>query len=103
MRANKSAGTFTHTGTGINFEKQQLADELQKPTIRKFKNRKIYSSFKDNIWGTDLADMQLISRYKEIELLLCVADVFSKYAWVSPLITNEIKYGQIKLVNFTID
>ena len=32
---------------------------------------KVYSSFKDNIWGTDLKYMQLISKYnKEIWLLL---------------------------------
>ena len=37
---------------------QQLANELHKPIIRKFKRRKVYSSFKDNIWGADLVDMQ---------------------------------------------
>ena len=31
-------------------ENQQLANELHKPIIRKFKKRKVYSSFKDNIW-----------------------------------------------------
>ena len=34
---------------------QQLANELHKPIIRKFKKRKVYSSFKDNIWGVDVA------------------------------------------------
>ena len=38
-------------------ENQQLANELHKPITRKFKKRKVYSSFKDNIWGVDLADM----------------------------------------------
>ena len=28
----------------------QLANELNKPIIGKFKRRKVYSSFKDNIW-----------------------------------------------------
>ena len=42
---------------------QQLADELHKPIIRNFKKRKVYSSFKDNIWGVDLAYMQLISKH----------------------------------------
>ena len=41
---------------------QQIADELHKPIIRKLKTRKAYSSFKDNIWGADLADIQLISK-----------------------------------------
>ena len=64
---------------------QQLADELHKLIIRKFKRRNV-SSFKVNIWGVDLADMQLISKYnKGIKFLLCVIDRFSKYAWVVPL------------------
>ena len=42
---------------------QQLANELHKPIIRKLKKTKLYPSFKDNIWGVDLADMQLISKY----------------------------------------
>ena len=48
--------------------------------------RKVYSTFKDNIWGVDLADMQLLSKYnKGIGFLLCAIDIFSKYAWVVPL------------------
>ena len=46
-------------------QNQQLANELRKPIIRKFKKRKVYSSFKGNIWGADLADMQLISKYNK--------------------------------------
>ena len=38
-----------------------LADELHKPIIRKINKRKVYSQFKDNIWGVDLADMQSLS------------------------------------------
>ena len=46
-----------------------------------FKKRKVYSSFKDNICDVDLSDMQLISKYnKGIRYLLCVIDLFSKYA-----------------------
>ena len=64
----------------------QLANELHKPVIRKFNKRKVYSSFKDNIWGVDLADMQLLSKFnKGFRFLLCVIDIFSKYAWVIPL------------------
>ena len=49
------------------------------------KKRKVYSSFKDNIWGVDLGDMQLITKYnKGIRYLLCVIDLCSKYAWVVP-------------------
>ena len=71
-------------GSGINNKK--LAEELHKPIIKNFKRRKIYSSFKDNIWGVDLADMSLISKFnKEIKYLLCVIDLFSRYYWVIPL------------------
>ena len=64
---------------------QQIANELHKPIIRKFNRRKVYSSFKDNIWGVDLADMQSLRKYnKEIKYLLCAIDLFSKYAWVVP-------------------
>ena len=46
----------------------------------------MYSSFTDNIWRVDLADMQLLSKFnKGLRFLLCVIDIFSKYAWVIPL------------------
>ena len=75
------------SGSGIvNKENIQLADELHKPIIRKFKERKVRSSFRDNIWGVDLADMQLLSKFnKGLRFLLCVIDIFSKYDWVIPL------------------
>ena len=64
----------------------QLANELRKPIIRNFKKRTVYSRFKDNIWGADLADMQSLSKYnKEIKYLLCAIDLISKYAWVIPI------------------
>ena len=70
----------------VMLQNQQLAEELHKPIVKKFKRRKVYSSFKDNIWGADLADMQLISKFnKGIRFLFCVIDLFSKYAWVVPL------------------
>ena len=74
-------------GSGIiNEPNYQLANELHKPIIRKFKKRKVYSSFRDNIWGVDLTDMKSLSKYnKEIKYLLCVIDLFSKYAWVIPI------------------
>ena len=57
-------------------------EELHKPIIRKYKTRKVQSPFIDNIWGADLADMQLISKFnKGICFLLCVIDIYSKYAW----------------------
>ena len=79
------------TGSGIarNTTKSSssiLADELRKPIIRKFNKRKVYSQFKDNIWGVDLADIQSLSRKnKGIKYLLCAIDLYSKYAFVIPL------------------
>ena len=40
-------------------QNEQLANELHKQIIRKFEKRKVYSTFKDNIWGVDLGDMPL--------------------------------------------
>ena len=76
-------------GAGIKSEikeNQQVANELHKPIIRKFKKGKVYSFFKDKIWDVDLADMQLISKYnKGISYHLCAIDLFSKYAFLVPL------------------
>ena len=75
-------------------QNQQLVDELHKPIIRKFKKRKVYSAFEDNIWAAYLADMQLISKFnKGFRFLLCVIDIYSKYAWVVLLKdTKRCKY-----------
>ena len=87
------------TGSGINTTKPScsvLADELHKPVIKKFNKRKVYSQFKDNIWGVDLADMQSLSRKnKGIKYLLCAIDLYSKYAFVIPL---KVKKG-MRIVN----
>ena len=69
-----------------NIQNNELAEELHKPIIRKFEKRKVHSSFKNNIWGADLADMQFLSKFnKGIRFLLWVIDIYSKYAWVIPL------------------
>ena len=75
------------SGRGITNEPNyQLAHELHKPIIKKFKKRKVYSSFRDNIWGVDLADMQSLSKYnKGIKYLLYAIELFIKYAWVIPI------------------
>ena len=73
------------TGSGIATS-SILADECHKPIIRKFNKRKVYSHFKDNIWGVDLAAMQSLNRKnKGIKYILCVIDLYSKYAFVIPL------------------
>ena len=73
-------------GRGIrSMSNQQLADELHKPTIKKNKGSRVFSSFKDNICGVDRAGMQLANKYnKKIKSLLRVIDLFSKDACVVP-------------------
>ena len=83
----KSVGSgVKHVNTKLAPQNQQLAEELHKPIIKKFEKIKVHAAFKDNIWGADLADMQLLNKYnKGTRFLLCVIDIFSKYAWVVPL------------------
>ena len=78
-------------GSGISVN-EQLAKELRKPVIKKFKRRKVYARFKDNIWAEDVAEMEsLSSKNKNIKYLLCVIDVFTNYAWVKPLKDKKSK------------
>ena len=99
-----------------------FTNEFHKQIIRKFRKRKVYSSFRDNIWDVYLADMQSLGKYnKGIKYLLCAIDFFSKNLfWVVLLkdkrgisIVNAfqkiISEGRkpneiwvIKVVNFTI-
>ena len=41
----------------------QLAEELYKPIIRKFEQRKVQPSFEDIIWAAGLAYTQMISKF----------------------------------------
>ena len=69
-----------------NISNKELAEQLHKPLIKKFKKRKVKSSFIDNIWWADLAGMLLISKFnKGFRYLLCMIDIYSKNAWVIPL------------------
>ena len=73
----------TVSGASVN---EHLAEELHKPVTKKFKRRKVYARFKDNIWAADLAEMgSLSSKNKNVKYLLCVIDFFTKDAWVKPL------------------
>ena len=84
-------GKAKHTAKPSSLERTKevnkiLAEELHKPVIKTFNKRKVYSQFKDNIWGVDLADMQSLSKKnKGIKYLLCAIDLYSKYAFVVSL------------------
>ena len=66
----------------INNQLKNYTNQL----LENLKKGKGYSSFKDNIWCADLADMQLISKFnKGIRFLLGIIDTLNKYAWFVPL------------------
>ena len=72
----KSSGSgcplFSASLIANNKQNIPLANELHKTIIRKFEKRRVYSSFRDNIWSSDLADMQLLSKFKKgFRFLLC--------------------------------
>ena len=80
-----------NTGLGISVN-EQLAEEWHKPVVKKFKRRKVYARFKDNIWAADLPEMEsLSSKNKNVKYLLCAINVFTKYAWVKPLKVKKVK------------
>ena len=86
---DKSVSGSGASNNGIK-QNLQLTKELHKAIIRTFRKRKVYSGFKDNIWGADLADMQLISKFnKGFRFLLCAIDIFRKYDWVVLLKDEE--------------
>ena len=70
-KAMSGKGNAKHTPKPSSLERtgnnKILAEELYKSVIKKFHKRKVYSQFRDNIWGVDLADMQSLS--KKIKVL----------------------------------
>ena len=78
----KSSGS----GVAATEPNYQLANEVYKQIIRNFMRRKVYSSFRDDIWDVDFVDMQSLRKYnKGIKYSLCAIDLFSWYPWVVPL------------------
>ena len=81
------------SGKGIkneNISNKKSTKQLCKPIIRTFNKRKEHSSFIDKIWGEDLAEMQLTSKFnKEFRILLFLIDIYSKYPWVISLKNKE--------------
>ena len=96
----KSFDQKTRPGVSVN---ETLAEELHKLVVKRFKRKKVYARFKDNIWAADLLEMRsLSSKNQNVKYLLFVIDVFTKYAWVKPLKVNKSKTVLnvfIKIVN----
>ena len=90
----------TESGVGV---KEQLAEELHKPVIKKFKRRKVFAKFNENIWAANLAEMEtLSSQNKNVKYLLCSTDTFAEYIWVKPIKDKKGKTvlnAFIKIVN----
>ena len=65
---------------------KELAEKLHNSMVRKYERRNVHPSFIDNICATDLADMELTSKFnKGFRLSLYFIDICSQYAWVLPL------------------
>ena len=81
----------------MSFNEQQ-AEKLRKPVTKKFKKRKVYARFKENICAADLAEMEsLSSKNENVKYLLRVVDVFTINAWVKSL-KKKVKQFQIFLL-----
>ena len=67
-------------------ERKQFSAEIHKRAIKKFTRRKVIVNSIDDIWAMDLADLNsLISYNNEYRCMLCIVDVFSKFAWAVSL------------------
>ena len=68
---------------------EELADQLHKPIKRNFPKRRVIAHRVDDIWCSDLVEMQKLSKWnKGYKYLLMVLDIFSKYGWIVPLKTK---------------
>ena len=87
-------------GASVN---EELPQEQHKPVLKKIRRRRAYARFKDNIWAADLAERgSLSSQNWGVKYLLCVIDVFTKYAWVKLLKDRKsraILHGFVELEN----
>ena len=66
----------------VSDRRRHLIEALHKSNIKKLEKRKAQSSFRESIWGLDLVDLQVRSKYdKRLRFLLFFIDSYSKYAW----------------------
>ena len=77
---------------------EELAQELHKSVVKTFKRRKVFTRVKNNIWEGNLAEMGSLSfKNRDVEFLLCMIDIFTKYGWIKTL---KDKTAQIVLHGF---
>jgi transposase InsO family protein len=70
--------------------KEQWAYSLHKPTRQKFPRRKYVSRGLNEQWQADLVEMQHYSVENQgYRYILCVIDIFSRYAYARPLMTKS--------------
>ena len=69
---------------------QQLAEELHKSITKKFKKRKVQSTFIGNVLGADLADMKLINKFNERNLFFCLIIIDISRTYGSVILLNDI-------------
>ena len=67
IKKSSGSGVVTKSATEPNY---QLANKLHRQITRKFKRWKVYSSFRDDIWDVDLADMQSLSKYNKDQVFV---------------------------------
>ena len=86
--ATRDRGDKSSSGSCIknkNISNEESSEELHKSIIRKLQKGKVYLFITYNTWGTDLAEILLISKFnKGIHFLLCVIDIFNRYTLVIP-------------------
>ena len=72
--------TSGRTVKNEDISNKELAEDLHKPIIGKLNKRKARSTFIDNIWGTYLADMQLIIKFN-LSFLLSAVNAHGLFLW----------------------
>jgi hypothetical protein len=71
-------------------ERKTFAQELHKRAIKKYPRRKVTVFRPDEIWAVDLASMESLAESNDgYKWILCIVDVFSKYAFCVPLKTKS--------------
>ena len=70
----------------INKYFAQLGEETHRKAIKKFKRRKVYAHYPNEIHSADIVDMSAHPDYnKENKYILTVIDIYSRYAWCIPM------------------